>query len=76
MKIWASCYGFFDLKDFPRTYWANLVGWEMGSYMHELMVKKTKDLVQAAKFISLSCDEVTILDQQSWVSIHAYMVEN
>jgi hypothetical protein len=35
----------------------------MASYMHELVVKKTKDLVQATMFISLSCDEVTTMDQ-------------
>jgi hypothetical protein len=48
----------------------------MASYMHELVVKKTRDLVQVAKSISLFCDEVTILDQRSWVSIHAYAIEN
>jgi hypothetical protein len=30
--------------------------------MHELVVKKTKDLVQATKFIFLSCDEVITMD--------------
>jgi hypothetical protein len=34
----------------------------MASCMRELVVKKTKDLVQAIKFISLSCDEVTTMD--------------
>jgi hypothetical protein len=67
---------FLDVKDFPKTHWSNSIGWEMTSYMHELVVKKTKDLVQVARFISFSYDEVTTLDQQSWVSIHAYVVEN
>ncbi len=67
---------FLDVKDFPKTHWYNLVGWEMVSYMHEIMVKKTRGFIQVAKSISLSCDEVIILDQQSWVSIHAYVVEN
>jgi hypothetical protein len=35
----------------------------MASFMHELTVKKTKDLVQATKFIFLSCDEVITMDQ-------------
>jgi len=43
--------------------------------MHELVVKKTNDLVQGTEFISLSCDEITIMDQYSWGSIHAYVVE-
>jgi len=67
---------FLDVKDFPKTHWSNSIGWEMANYMHELVVKKTRDLVQVAKFISFSYDEVTTLDQQSWVSIHAYVVEN
>ncbi len=45
--------------------------------MHELVVNKTKDLVQTINFILFFvCDEVTTMDQQSWVSIHAYVVEN
>jgi hypothetical protein len=51
------------VKDFPKTHWFNSIGWEMTSYMHELVVKKTRGLVQATMFISLSCDEVTTLYQ-------------
>jgi hypothetical protein len=46
------------------------------SCMHDLVVNKTKTLVEVASFISLSYDEVTTSNQQSWVSIHAYVVEN
>jgi hypothetical protein len=67
---------FLDVKDFPKNHWSNSIGWEMASYMHELVVKKTRDLVQVARFISFSYDEITTLDQQSWVAIHAYVVEN
>ncbi len=48
----------------------------MASYMHDLVVNKTKTIVEVAKFISLSYDEVTTFDQQSWVCIDAYVVEN
>jgi hypothetical protein len=47
----------------------------MAINMHELVINKTKGLVQVIRFISLSCDEITS-DQQSWVSIHAYVVED
>jgi hypothetical protein len=47
----------------------------MATYMHEVVVNKTKNLVQSVQFISLSCDEITTCDQQSWVAIHAYVVE-
>jgi hypothetical protein len=33
-------------------------------------------LVQQARFISISYDKVTILENQSWISIHVYIVKN
>jgi hypothetical protein len=44
--------------------------------MHDLVVNKTKSLVEGARFISLSCDEVTTSDHYSWISIHVSMVED
>jgi hypothetical protein len=49
----------FDVMDFPKTYWSNTSGWEMAFCMHDLVVNKTKTLVEVVKFISLSCDEMT-----------------
>lgn len=52
---------FLNVKSFPNT-----SGWEMASYTHELIVNRTKYLVESVKCISLSHDEVTTFDQQSW----------
>jgi hypothetical protein len=43
---------FLDVKDFLRTCWPNLINWGMASCMHELVLKKTEDLIQATRFIS------------------------
>jgi len=67
---------FFDVKNFLKTHWSNTSGWEMTSCMHDLVFNKTKTLVDVVRFISFSCDEMTTFNQQSWVSIHAYIVEN
>jgi hypothetical protein len=32
--------------------------------------------MKEAQFFSVTCDEVTILDTQSWISIHGYVCEN
>jgi hypothetical protein len=59
-------------------HWSNNIGWEMATYIHEVVVKKTQNLVQSVQFISFSCDDfcdVTTCDQQLWVSIHAYVVD-
>jgi hypothetical protein len=42
-------------------------------HMHELVVNRTKLLVEIVRFISLLCDEVTTYDQQSLASIHAWV---
>ncbi len=67
---------FFDFKCSPKMHWFNTIGWGMAISMHELVINKTKGLVQATRFISLLCDEITTCNQQSWVFIHTYMVEN
>jgi hypothetical protein len=44
--------------------------------MHHVVLKQMKVVLQQTKFISISCDEVTTLDNQSWSFVHAYVVEN
>ncbi len=38
-------------------------------------LKQMKVVLQQSKFISINCDEVTILDNQCWISMHANVVE-
>jgi hypothetical protein len=42
--------------------------------MCELMLKKTQNTICGARFISLNVDEITIIDDQSWISIHVYVM--
>jgi hypothetical protein len=37
------------------------------------MKKAIKTIIQNAKFVSLTCDEVISMDNASWVSMHGYM---
>jgi len=54
---------FLDVKDFPKIHWSNISVWEMATCMQDLVVNKTKSLVEGVRFNSLSCDEVTTFDQ-------------
>jgi hypothetical protein len=54
---------FLDVKNLPKTHWSNTIGhWKMVSYMHELVVNKTKSLVEGLQFMSFFCDGITIND--------------
>jgi hypothetical protein len=44
--------------------------------MHNIFLVTIKHVIQKARFINISCDEVTIVDNQSSISIHYYVVEN
>lgn len=37
-------------------------------------LKRTKEVMQSVIFFNFSCDEVTLVDFQSWISAHNYVV--
>jgi hypothetical protein len=48
----------------------------MAKAMHNVVLKQTSFVLQQNMFISISCDEITTQDNQSWILVHAYVVEN
>lgn len=44
--------------------------------IEQMVLHKTKEIVQVATFFNLSCDEVTLVDCQSWISVHGYVVRD
>ncbi len=65
---------FLGAPNYFRMHQSDNTNQEMATYMHEVVMNKIRNLVQSVQYISLSCDEVTTCDQQSWVLIHAYVV--
>lgn len=51
-------------------------GWEIAQAIEHVVLNKTKEIMQADTFFNLSCDEVTSVDCQSWISVHAYVVRD
>jgi len=37
---------FLNVKNFPKTHWSNISGWEMAFCMHDLVVNKIESLVE------------------------------
>jgi len=48
----------------------------MAKHINHEVRKTTKVDVQNAKFISLTCDGVTSMDNASWASVHGYVVQD
>jgi len=60
----------------PKNHWNDFIGWVMVECLHKKMIKNMKEVVAGSKYFALSCDEVTTIDNQSWISIHYYVVQD
>jgi hypothetical protein len=48
----------------------------MSESLLNVVQAKTKEIVSVASYFSISCDEVTTVDNQSWISIHVYTISD
>jgi hypothetical protein len=42
--------------------------------MHHIAFTAIKDVIHVTNYIVITCDKVTTINNQSWVNIHAYLV--
>ncbi len=58
----------------PMKHQSNGYGWEIADCMFEQVLKQTKIIVVGANFFFLNADEVTIIDNQSQILVHVYVM--
>jgi DNA polymerase III delta prime subunit len=56
---------FLKFANAPKKHWTNSSEWGMARAMHNVVLKQMKVVLQQNKLISINCDEVTTLDNQS-----------
>jgi hypothetical protein len=61
-------------KHLPTKHWLDNSGWELADHMHMVVLEKLKETIKSARFLAISCDEVTSCDSGQWLSLHAYVV--
>jgi hypothetical protein len=54
----------------------NILGWEVVESMHDMVLQHTKEVVKQFPFFVLFVDEVTTIDNESWIFIHEYAFNN
>jgi hypothetical protein len=60
----------------PLKHWTTRSGCEMTESLFNVVQARTKKVVSATLYFSITCDEVTILDNQYWISIHIYTIQD
>jgi hypothetical protein len=69
-------FSFLNVPLLPKHHWSDSAGWVMDKCMHKQIIKKLKIIIASFKYLTLSCDEVTTINNQSWISIHNFYVQD
>jgi hypothetical protein len=70
-----SLFSFLNVPLLLKHHLSDSIEWVMTKCMHKQVIKRIKKVIASSKYVALSCDEVTIIDSQSWISIHSYVVQ-
>ena len=65
---------FLNVSNFPSSHLSVTSGWEWEKYLAQVEKDDLKEKIANARFFSLSLDEVTSIDNTSWVCMSIYMV--
>ena len=71
-----ALYKFIRVPNCPTQHWCDGSGWQIAEYMYAELQLTMKKLVQEARYIAVMVDEVTTVDNGSWLSVHCYVVKN
>ena len=59
----------------PLKHWSEGSGWKMAESLFNVVQIRTKEVVSTTPYLSITYDEVTTLDNRSWISIHIYTIQ-
>jgi hypothetical protein len=59
-----------QVPDCPRKHWSTSAGWNTARVV---LANHTKKVISQARYFAISADEVTIVDHESWLSVHIYL---
>jgi hypothetical protein len=65
-----------EVLKLPYKHWSDNSGWELAESLYHIVQDRMRACVRGGQFISISCDEVTTYNNQSWISIHAYVLSD
>jgi hypothetical protein len=57
-----------------KKHWIDSSRWTMVKFMHHEVTKAIMVAMEVVRYVALSCDDVFTVGNQSWLSIHCYVV--
>ncbi len=71
-----SLFQFLDLLKMVHKQWSDIIGWTIADCLHKQIEIAMKITNQVVEYLSITCDELTTIDTQSWINIHTSVVQN
>jgi uncharacterized membrane protein len=65
----------FKIRHILKKHSTNFAGWGMIESMNELLLESTQNVVVAINFIHVNINEVIVIDNTSWISLHLYVLQ-
>ncbi len=53
---------FLKVKNTPHKRWFDSTSYQMDETMHQIVIKSARAIMQRAKYIAISCDEITTIE--------------
>jgi hypothetical protein len=69
-----ALYELLGVPNLPRVHWSTRAGWLMAEHMWDFVLVRFKEMVLAANYIALSCDETTAIDNCNYMCVHIYVM--
>jgi len=75
-EVLKLLFEYLRMKNMPKKHWKDAYGWEVGKNIHLQVLKVLKVIMIGAKYFSITYDDVTIINNQEWLYVHVYVVDN
>lgn len=69
-----SLFAFFEVPNNPFKHCSDWARWEIAKVLHYVVLRAIKEVILASSFLSISTNEVTTIDNHSWIFVHCYVV--
>jgi hypothetical protein len=67
---------FLKMPHLSKKHESDNSGWLITKYLYRQVIRKVVEVLAATRYVSITCDEVITMDNQSWISMHAYVIED
>ncbi len=68
-------YSFIGVFKNPKMHCLDSLGWVMVEFMYAQVISLIMVVVPIGNHVALTCDEVSMVDNGNWISIHAYLMQ-